>query len=103
MKDNKDENQVPSDKNPMEESAVPLDANKNQESLYSDELEDTDEKAEIEYGKTAVARGTKQNMVMVGGLLLVVALIVYFTFFHFQKWYGILKHRFLLPALVIKK
>ena len=81
MKDNKYENQVPSDKNPMEESAVPLDANKNQESLYSDELEDTDEKAEIEYGKTAVARGTKQNMVMVGGLLLVVALIVYFTFF----------------------
>jgi type IV secretion system protein VirB10 len=83
MKDNKtdnpkDANQAALEKNPMEESDIP---SKSQESLYKDELEDADEKAEIEYGKTAVARNSKQNMIMIGIMLLVVGIILYFAFF----------------------
>ncbi len=85
MKDNNsDDNkaaEIPLDKNPMEEPVVPPNIEQGTESLYHDELEDTDEKAEIDYGKTAVARGSKQSMVMVGGVFLVIGLIVYFMFF----------------------
>jgi len=77
----KDENQAVLEKNPMEESDIPSSVNKSQESLYKDELEDADEKAEIEYGKTAVARNSKQNMIMIGIMLLAVGVILYFAFF----------------------
>jgi type IV secretion system protein VirB10 len=80
MKDNTKDNPKDSntDPNPMEE----LPHENEEESIYKDELEESvDEKAEIEYGKTAVARSAKQNMAIMAVGLLVVGLIVYMSFF----------------------
>ncbi len=84
MKDNndhKDDQKVQLDKNPMEGSAAPQALDNSQDSLYHDELEESDDKAEIEYGKTAVARGAKQNMVMFAGVIFVILIVIYFAFF----------------------
>jgi type IV secretion system protein VirB10 len=84
MKDNndhKDDQRVQLDKNPMEDSSTPHALDNSEDSLYHNELEESDDKAEIEYGKTAVARGAKQNMVMFVGLIFVILIVIYFVFF----------------------
>jgi type IV secretion system protein VirB10 len=76
-----------SDANPMSDmNSIPSNIDINsKDSLYHNELEEKDEKAEIDFSKTQVGRNTKQSMVMAGVLGLVICIIIYFSFFRHSQ------------------
>lgn len=75
MKDIDKQSGVPTEQAGLVDSPTPND------SLYHEELQDHDEKAEIGSGKTIVAQTAKQNIVTLVILVAIIGAVIYFFFF----------------------